>query len=70
MRVWLLIIVDFTKIGLVEHHPDPALTAKLYTIVLRNADFITWNFTTKTQKPRRNAFVFFVPLWFKKLLED
>ncbi|MEY2979060.1 MAG: hypothetical protein RLZZ435_3199, partial [Cyanobacteriota bacterium] len=31
---------------------------------LRNADFITWNFTTKTPKPRRNTFVFFVPLWF------
>ena len=32
--------------------------------VLRNANFITWNFTTKRQKPRRNSFVFSVPLWF------
>ena len=32
--------------------------------------FITWNFTTKTQKPRRNAFVFFVPLWFNPELSS
>jgi len=40
------------------------------TIVIRNADFIIWNFTTKTQKPRRNSLVVFEPVWFNPALSS